>query len=158
VLLDVPGGSFWQGALDFIKHQLEDNRYILPNDMKLLRLVHSAQAAVEEIHQFYSNFHSSRWLKNKFIIRMHRPLTHKAVEHMQGAFADLCLTEDFQQHTYQGEEHEAEFSHLTRLAFSFSGRDQGRLRELVDYINLPENQLQPHAKSAAPVAEASKAT
>ncbi|WP_237750713.1 hypothetical protein, partial [Pseudomonas aeruginosa] len=28
---------------------------------------------------------------------------------------------------------------LTRLAFVFNGRDQGRLRELLDYINLPEN-------------------
>lgn len=155
VLLDVPGGSFWQGALDFIKHQLEENRYILPNDMKLLRLVHSAEAAVEEIHQFYSNFHSTRWLKNKFIMRMHRPLTERALAHMQQAFADLCLTEDFQQHTYQGEEHEAEFSHLTRLSFSFSGRDQGRLRELVDYINLTENQVQTSAETSASIAEAS---
>lgn len=149
VLLDVPGGSFWQTALDFIKDQLEDNRYILPDDMKLMRLVHSAEAAVEEIHQFYSNFHSTRWLKTKFIIRMRQPLTEQALGHLQKAFADLCLTEDFQQHSYQGEEYEAEFSHLTRLSFSFSGRNQGRLRELVDYINVPENQIARSAEMQA---------
>jgi uncharacterized protein (TIGR00730 family) len=143
VLLDVPGGSFWQGALDFIKNQLEANRYILPSDMKLMRLVYSAQEAVEEINQFYLNYHSSRWLKNKFVIRMHHALSEQAIEHMQEAFADLRLSEHFHQHSYQGEEHdEAQFSHLTRLAFNFSGRDQGRLRELVDYINMPENWTQ----------------
>ncbi|KPY16773.1 Decarboxylase protein [Pseudomonas savastanoi pv. glycinea] len=140
VLLDTPGGSFWQGALDFIKNQLQDNHYILPADMKLMRLVYSADDAVEEINQFYGNFHSSRWLKNKFVICMRHALSAKALEHMQEAFADLCINENFHQHSYQGEEHdEVQFSHLTRLAFTFTGRNQGRLRELVDYINQQEN-------------------
>lgn len=139
VLLDVPGGRFWQGALDFMRDQLEANHYILPNDMKLLRLVHSAEDAVEEINQFYQNFHSSRWLKNKFVIRMHHSLSESAMDHMQEAFADLRLAEGFHQHSYAGEEHdEAQFSHLTRLAFTFTGRNYGRLRELVDYINRAE--------------------
>jgi hypothetical protein len=95
---------------------------------------------VEEINQFYRNFHSSRWLKNKFVIRMHHALSEQALEHMQAAFADLCINENFHQHGYQGEEHdEAQFSHLTRLAFTFTGRNQGRLRELVDYINVQEH-------------------
>lgn len=140
VLLDNHGGTFWQSALDFIKSELEDNRYILPADMKLMRLVYSAEEAVQEINQFYSNYHSSRWLKNQFVIRMHRPLTDQALAQVRETFADLCTSEDFHQHRYEGEEHdEAQFSHLTRLAFTFTGRNQGRLRELVDYINLEEN-------------------
>ncbi|SHM82637.1 hypothetical protein SAMN05216593_103390 [Pseudomonas asturiensis] len=144
VLLDTPGGSFWQSALDFIKNQLADNHYILPADMKLMHLVYSADEAVEEINRFYANFHSSRWLKNTFVIRMHHALSQQALEHLQEAFGDLCLSENFHQHEYQDEEHdEAQFSHLTRLAFTFTGRNQGRLRELVDYINLPENWSKP---------------
>jgi hypothetical protein len=87
---------------------------------------------------------------------MLHPLTEQAIAHMQQAFADLRLTEDFQQHTYQGEEHEAEFSHLTRLVFTFSGRDQGRLRELVDYINLQENWAQSPVALKTPEPESSK--
>src|SRR5476651_898669 len=140
VLLDAPGGSFWQEALNFIGNQLEANHYILPTDLKLLRLVYTADEAVEEINQFYANFHSTRWLKRQFVIRMHHPLSERALEQVQGEFADLCLSGEFQQTAYIGEEHdEAQFSHLTRLAFTFNGRDHGRLRELVDYINLPEN-------------------
>ncbi|HEY0289890.1 MAG TPA: TIGR00730 family Rossman fold protein [Pseudomonas sp.] len=140
VLLDAPGGTFWQSALNFIKDELEGNHYILATDMNLLKLVYSADEAVEEINQFYSNFHSSRWLKNKFVIRMRHALSEAAMTHIQDAFADLRLNEDFHQHAYLGEEHDdAQFSHLTRLAFSFNGRNQGRLRELVNYINLTEN-------------------
>jgi uncharacterized protein (TIGR00730 family) len=140
VLLDVPGGTFWQGALDFIHNQLESNRYILPTDMKLMRLVHNTEEAVKEINQFYSNFHSSRWLKHQFVIRMNHKLSEPALEQMQTTFADLCLSDRFHQHAYNVEEHnEPEFSHLARLSFTFNARDNGRLRELIDFINLPEN-------------------
>jgi len=140
VLLDAPGGTFWQGALDFLQGQLAENHYILPTDMKLMRLVDNVEDAVAEINQFYGNFHSSRWLKQQFVIRMNHKLSDQALEHLQEAFADLCLSNGFHQHAYAGEEHDdAQFSHLARLAFTFNARNHGRLRELVDYINLPEN-------------------
>lgn len=140
VLLDAPGGTFWQDALNFITRQLEANRYILPSDLKLLRLVHSADQAVEEINQFYRNYHSSRWLKNQFVLRMQHQLSEAAVQDIENGFADLRLSGNFVQHAYTGEdEDDVQFSHLHRLVFAFNGRDQGRLRELVDFINLPEN-------------------
>ncbi|WP_343585187.1 LOG family protein [Pseudomonas sp.] len=144
VLLDSPGGSFWRDCLDFISRQLEENRYILPSDLKLLRLVHSADEAVEEINQFYSNYHSSRWLKSQFVIRMHHPLSEAALYDIQEGFADLRLSGKYHQQPDSSAEHEVgNFSHLTRLSFAFNGRDQGRLRELVDFINLPENWAKP---------------
>lgn len=158
VLLDTPGGTFWQGALNFIKQELEGNRYILPTDMNLLKLVYSADDAVAEINQFYSNFHSSRWLKNTFVIRMHHALSEEALTNMQHAFADLRLSEDFQQYSHQDEYDEAQFSHLTRLAFKFNGRDQGRLRALVDYLNQSENWAKPAQAQQTRERESLKAT
>ena len=140
VLLDVPGGSFWQGALDFIHNQLEAHQYILPNDLKLMRLVHSAEEALTEINQFYSNFHSSRWLNKTFVIRMKRPVSVQALKEIQQAFADICLSDGFHQEQYCHFEHDdPKLNHLTCLGFAFSGRNQGRLRELVDFINLQQN-------------------
>ena len=63
------------------------------------------------------------------------------------------LSDQFHQHAYSGEEHDdAQFSHLARLAFAFNGRTHGRLRELVDFINLPEN----WAYSKPPTAQRSR--
>lgn len=158
VLLDAPGGTFWEVALGFIKNELEANRYILPTDMNLLRLVYSAEEAVAQINQFYSNFHSSRWLKNTFVIRMHHALSQTALAHMQQAFADLHLSDDFQQYGHQDEYDEEQFSHLTRLAFKFNGRNHGRLRALVDYVNLSENWAQQVQPQPARGQESVKAT
>lgn len=135
VLLDMPGGTFWKSAQDFIHAQLEANQYILPNDLKLVRLAHSAEEAVAEITQFYSNFHSTRWLNKTFVVRMKRPVNPSALAQIQQTFADICLNDGF----HQQQDDEPEFHHLTRLSFAFSGRNQGRLRELIDFINLPQN-------------------
>ena len=154
VLLDVPGGSFWQGALDFIHNQLEANHYILPNDLKLMRLVHSAEEALAEINQFYSNFHSSRWLNKTFVIRMKKPVSALALKQIQQDFADICLNDGFHQQAYCSFEHDdPKLNHLTCLGFAFSGRNQGRLRELVDFINLPHNWATADSVSTAQVRE-----
>lgn len=140
VLLDQPGGRYWEQGLQFIEEQLADNHYILPSDMNLMRLVYSVEDAVEEIARFYSNFHSSRWLKDNFVIRLNHRLNEQALAHLHEAFSDLCLRDGFHQQPYSElEQDEPEFTKLTRLAFAFNGRDHGRLRELVNYINLPEN-------------------
>ncbi|PHX42532.1 hypothetical protein AO263_16605 [Pseudomonas sp. NZIPFR-PS5] len=117
--------------------------------MNLMKLVYSADEAVAEINRFYSNFHSSRWLKNTFVIRMHHALSEQALNALQDRFAGLRLSGDFQQYGHQDEYDEAQFSHLTRLAFTFNGRNHGRLRELVDCINLEENWARPaHSQQA----------
>lgn len=140
VLLDEPGGTFWKDALSFMRHQLEGNRYILPTDMRLMRLVNNAKDAAAEIDHFYRNFHSSRWLKDRFVMRMNHELTEQALAHMNEAFADLCLRDGFgQQPCCEMELDEPELQPLPRLSFVFNGRDHGRLRELTDFINAIEN-------------------
>ncbi|MET1076569.1 MAG: LOG family protein [Pseudomonas sp.] len=144
VLLDQPGGSFWSDALAFIQTQLEGNGYILPNDMRLMRLVHSAQDAADEIARFYSNFHSSRGLKERFVIRMNHALTPTALAQLHEGFAGLCRHDGFEQlPNGEADGDEPELLHLPRLLFAFIGRQHGRLRELIDFINQPEHWAQP---------------
>jgi hypothetical protein len=45
-----------------------------------------------------------------------------------------------------------------RLAFNFNARNHGRLRELVDYINLPENWAQTKPQVQQRTRESSKVT
>ncbi|MGE8498472.1 MAG: LOG family protein [Pseudomonas sp.] len=140
VLLDQPGGTFWQDALAFIEKNLLGNHYILPGDMQLMHLVYSAEDAAAEIANFYSNYHSSRWLQGLFVLRLNHPLSEMALKQLDETFGDLCKTGGFQQRTYsEAEKDEPEFDHLTRLAFAFHGRDYGRLRALFNYINQEDN-------------------
>ncbi len=140
VLLDQPGGTYWKEALAFIEQQVLGHGYILPSDMHLLHLVHSAEEAAAEIARFYSNYHSSRWLKDDFVIRLNQPLSEATLELLNREFADLCKGGGFrQQPPADAERDEPELSHLTRLAFAFIGREQGRLRELLNLLNQPQH-------------------
>jgi hypothetical protein len=138
ILLDEPGGSYWNDLLGFLQRQLLDNRYILPGDLRLMRLVTRAEDAAAEIEAFYRNFHSSRWLRDRFVLRMNHPLAEASLRQLQQDFGDLCLNGGFEQlDRSPAEDDVGELAHLPRLLFSFHGRDQGRLRELVDFINAP---------------------
>lgn len=138
ILLDEPGGTFWQGLLDYIQQNLDSNGYILASDMNLMRLVHDVEDAAAEITRFYANFHSSRWLKDQFVIRMRHRLTREAVVYLNLHFSDLCKSGDIQQLSGSAETETSELRDLPRLVFAFSGRSAGRLRELLDVINQPQ--------------------
>ena len=144
VLLDQPGGSFWEDAMAFIDKQLVSNGYILASDLHLVRLVHSAAEAADEIAQFYRNYHSSRWLKDSYVIRLNHSLNEATMQQLNSEFIGLCKSGGFHQQAYcESERDEPELCHLTRLAFAFTSRDHGRLRELLDLINQPQHWEQP---------------
>jgi uncharacterized protein (TIGR00730 family) len=139
VLLDTPDGSFWKDAISFLQKNLADERYILPHDLKLATLAHTPEAAATIISRFYSNFHSTRWLKGRFIIRLNHVLTPEALAYLNEHFSDLCKSDYFTQKPYgEAVQDEPEFAHLNHLSFDFNGRGYGRLRELVDVLNKPE--------------------
>jgi len=143
VLLDEPGSNYWEQLLAVVGIQLRDRHYILPSDMHLVRLVHSVEEAGEEIARFYGNFHSTRWFKGQFVIRMCHRLSDAAMQQLNREFTDLCVNGGYRQRNANEQEHdEPELLNLIRLAFKFNGRDHGRLRELVDFINLPQNWAQ----------------
>jgi hypothetical protein len=74
---------------------------------------------------------------------MNHPLNEAALQNLGKLFADLCLNGGFKQQPYcESETDEPELCHLIRLAFTFNGRSHGRLRELVDFINQPQNWVQ----------------
>ncbi|AKX45734.1 cytochrome D ubiquinol oxidase subunit II [Thiopseudomonas alkaliphila] len=140
VLLDQPNGQYWSQALAFMQEQLLDNHYISKHDLELMRLVHSPEEAVQEVIQFYQNYHSSRWLKKEFIIRIKHLLTEAALATLNQQFSDLCIEGSFKQlpNCYEID-YEPELCKLARLSFKFNNRDFGKLRLLVDFINRPEN-------------------
>ncbi|MEX6501109.1 LOG family protein [Pseudomonas zhanjiangensis] len=140
VLLDQPGGTYWKEALAFIEKHLRDNGYILASDMHLMHLAHSAEAAAAEIAQFYRNYHSSRWLRDRFVVRLNHPLNEAAMEAINRDFSGLCTDGGFTlQPPSELERDEPELRHLSRLAFAFNGRDHGRLRELLNLLNQPRH-------------------
>ena len=136
VLLDPPGGTYWQVLKDFISNQLLKHKLISPEDLSLFLLTDDYQAAVEEVLRFFRVYHSMRYVKQKLVFRLNEPLHQLKLDQINAEFTDLLSEGAFEQgEALPGEKDEPDLAHLPRLIFSFSRRSFGRLRQLIDAIN-----------------------
>ena len=95
--------------------------------------------AVEHIVQFYSTFHSYRWVGPRLVMRLQKQLPQEKIEKMDTEFADVLATGKFEQGGALPEETgEPELAHLPRLVFQPHKRNFGRLRQVIDSVNHPE--------------------
>ena len=136
VLLDPPGGTYWQVLKDFITSQLLKNKLISPEDLSLFKLTDDYQEAVQEVLRFFRVYHSMRYVKQKLVFRLNEPLHQLKLDQLNAEFGDLVSEGTYEQgEALPGEKDEPDLAHLPRLYFTFSRRSFGRLRQLIDTIN-----------------------
>jgi len=136
VLLDAPGGQYWQALLDYVTNHLLRARMISPEDLNLFKLTDNYEIARDEILQFFRVYHSMRYVKQDLVIRLQGPLHPLLLDALNRDFLDLVSDGGFQQRdALPLERDEAEIAHLPRLVFRFNRRNLGRLRLLIDALN-----------------------
>lgn len=136
VLVDEPGGNYWNGWRQFVEDQLLHNGLISPEDMSLFKISDDGEQAVEEILQFYSVYNSMRYVRGKLVLRLHTAPPPEFVERLNDEFADII--ESGRIETAEVHRLEADDEHLLdlpRLSFHFNRKSIGRLRQMVDLIN-----------------------
>ncbi|MEW6602613.1 MAG: TIGR00730 family Rossman fold protein [Nitrospirota bacterium] len=138
VLVDEPGGTYWSRFLKFVREELLSEGYIVERDFRLFECVDSIDAAVRCINQFYSRYHSIRYINKKLVIRLQSAIDESALHTLNDKFSDILypggkiylsgpLIEEFD---------EPEIAHLPRMVVDFNLQDFGSLRTLIDEINL----------------------
>lgn len=136
VLLDAPGGRYWNPLDDFIRDSLLSGGMISPEDLRLYKVTDSVEEAVEEVLSFYDVYHSMRFVKKQLVIRMLNDISDELLEEINREFQDIiaegaiCRTSALPE-----EADETELEQLPRLMFQFNRRNLGRLRELIDVLN-----------------------
>jgi len=136
VLVDKPGGTYWKTWDKNIREHLLRDGLISPDDLNLYRITDSADEAVKIVTRFYRNFHSTRFVKDLFIIRLNHAPTDTALEALNEDFGDIALEGKIQRIEATPDEREDnDCLNLQRIAFAFNRRDYGRLRQLVDVLN-----------------------
>jgi hypothetical protein len=134
VLLDAPGGTYWQHWRTYVKAELLHSGMIGAEDMHLFKLTDDVEVAVQEILRFYRRFHSYRYVKERLVIRLKEALPNAALAHIRGEFADVLDGGTIEQCRALPEEN-GELAELPRLMMQFNRRSLGRLRQMLDYIN-----------------------
>src|SRR5262252_6701152 len=133
VLIDRPGGTYWKTWDKHVREHLLRDQLISPDDLNLYQITDDPDQAVKIITRFYRNFHSSRFVKDLFVIRLkHRP-SETALKAMNEDFADIIIGPEIKRIEPTAEELvDDDNTDLPRIAFGFNRRDYGRLRQLVD--------------------------
>ncbi len=136
VLVDKPGGTYWQTWLEFLRGHLLTQGLISPDDFNFIIHCESVECAVEHIVNFYRNYHSSRWVGARLVLRLERPLSEALITRMNTDFADVLASGTFLQGgPLAVEASEPELAHLPRLVFQPKRRNFGRLRKVFDAVN-----------------------
>jgi uncharacterized protein (TIGR00730 family) len=149
VLLDSPGGDYWQAFHEFIVARLLRDGMISPQDLALYKLTDRLEDAVAEVLQFYRSYHSMRYVRRRLVLRVANPLSESFLAEVNREFRDILQAGDFTQTEPLSDEHdEPELAHLTRLVFQFDRRSHGRLRQLIDCLNAGD--LSPLQQASTP--------
>ena len=92
--------------------------------------------AVKIITRFYRNFHSSRFGKELFVVRLKHAPTESAIASLNEDFSDIILGQKIQAVGPLPEERDdRDFIELPRIAFGFDRKSYGRFRQMIDVLN-----------------------
>jgi uncharacterized protein (TIGR00730 family) len=136
VLIDRPGGTYWKTWDKHVREHLLRDQLISQEDLVLYQITDDTDQAVKIITRFYRNFHSTRFVKDLFVIRLKNAPTDTAIAALNEDFGDIVVGPPIARIPATPEEIEDEdHLELARIAFGFNRRDYGRLRQLIDVLN-----------------------
>jgi hypothetical protein len=139
VLVAAKGGKYWKFWLQFMSEHLMRLNLISETDFSLFKVTDDIEVAIQEIVQFYSNFHSYRYIGDKLVIRIENALSVDAVEKLKHDFLDITNDGIIEQTgALDDEKDEEDLADMTRIVLRHKRRDFGRLRMLIDAINHSE--------------------
>ena len=134
VLVDAPGSDYWHSLLRLLKKNLLEENLISPKDLSLVRHFQENEGAVAELTLFYKNYDSSRFLRDKYLVRLKRPISDDELKNVSAQFKDLCAKGGIERLADIGEDDNQDPA-LERLVFHFDRSSYSRLRELIDCLN-----------------------
>lgn len=133
VMLEGAGGDYWRGWDRFVREQLLSRGLVSPEDPSIYHLCATPLEAANHIIRYYRNYHSSRYVKDDFVIRIRKRLRDEDVARLGADFASLCKDGTIRQTgPLEGED---ELPDLPRLVFHHTKSKFGVLRRLIDRIN-----------------------
>jgi len=136
VCVDRPGGDYWRTWDSYVRDVLVARGLISPADVSLYRVTDSVETAIAQITGFYRNYHSSRYVGDRLVIRLQHVPTDGELGRLNGEFADILVDGALTVSPVLPEEtNDHAIAHLPRLTLHFNRRDIGRLRQLIDALN-----------------------
>ena len=136
ILIDKPGGTYWKSWDRYVRDHLLRDGLISAEDLNLFHMTEDVDDAVRVVTRFYRNFHSSRYVRGRLVIRLNHAPTETAVAALNEDFSDIVSDSQISIVEASAEEVEdGDAVDKPRIAFEFNRQNHGRLREMIDVLN-----------------------
>lgn len=145
VLVDRPGGTYWQIWDEYVQRELKGNGLISDEDDQLYTITDNVQQALANLGNFYRVYHSCRYVNQFLVLRLNQDLTDGQITTLNQEFADILESGYIEKTTASERElrdeqpdHRPNFihtAHLPRIRLHFNQRDYGRLYQLILRLN-----------------------
>ncbi len=136
VLMEPKGSAYWDAWKRYVTDHLLKNGFIEKEDLKLFRIVKTADEAIKYIEDFYRVYHSLRYVSGLTIIRLNKEISGKTLQHINQKFKNILTSDEIKLSPPTNKEiQEGEYIGLPRIVMNFNMRDYGRLCEMIHVIN-----------------------
>ena len=133
VLVEGENGDYWKHWYNYVENSLLGYEFISPEDMNLFAVCKTPEEAAQHVSDFYRVYHSSRYVRDDFVIRLKAPLPEKALAALNDEFSGLVREgEIVQRGPYEVEQDHLD---LPRVAFTHTRHQYGRVRVLINRVN-----------------------
>jgi uncharacterized protein (TIGR00730 family) len=137
IMIDDDNGGYWDMFFNFVRDALLKRGLISGEDFALFTITKDAEEAVQIIDDFYRNYHSMRFVKDKLVIRLNKVLDSSHLQTLSSEFSEIlapggsmrltsALPEEFDQ---------PDLKSLPRLTMEFNRRSYGLLKAFIRRLN-----------------------
>jgi hypothetical protein len=136
VLVDDDDG-YWEHWFRFLKERLLVMGFISAEDFSIFTITKSPEEAVQVIEEFYSNYHSIRFVNGELIIRLNKELSADQIEVLENEFPELRLpgSRIVPTGARPEEADEPDLIELPRIALRFHHQHYGLLMAFIRRLN-----------------------
>jgi uncharacterized protein (TIGR00730 family) len=136
VLMDLPDSTYWSRWHEFLRDDMMSRGYIVEREVAFFKTFTDADAAVNEIARYYSNYHSYRFVRQDLVIRLNHAPTADLIDRLNRDFSDIATDGKIRETEPLPEEADDPDSlRYHRLLVRFNREDFARLRQMIDVIN-----------------------
>lgn len=133
ILMEGGEGGYWKTWDEFVEKQFLAKGWISAEDRNFYTIAQGVDDAVAHIQQFYHRYHSSRYVKDQLVIRLHQALHPQQIDKLNAEFSILFKTGKIESCNPFSEEND--HLELPRITFCHTRSHFGTLRALIDAIN-----------------------
>ncbi len=136
VLVETPGGVYWNRWREFVEELSTGPGYISGDDLCLYRIVTTVEDAAREVLDFYRNYHSCRWVGDLLVLRLQVAPNPQKLAELNTEFDDIVASGSIRLASpFPPERSDNDQLDLPRIALRFDRIHYGRLRQLIDALN-----------------------